>query len=137
MAVPNSYWGEAVLTAAYLINRVPSRMLGNVSLVQFMTSRFPSVPILKSLESRVFGYVAFVYIHKQHRSKLDPRVVRCIFIGYPPNKRGYKCYHPPSRKYFVSKDVTFHENLTYFTRPQLQGESIQNVESDYEFLVLP
>ena len=50
MAVPSSYWGEAVLTAAYLINRVPSRMLGNVSPIQFITSQYPSVPILQSLE---------------------------------------------------------------------------------------
>ncbi|KAK2372965.1 hypothetical protein QL285_074037 [Trifolium repens] len=58
------------------------------------------------------------------------------FLGYAPNKRGYKCYHPPSQKLFVSKDVTFHENVSYFTRPQSQGENVNDLESESEFLVL-
>lgn len=105
-----------------------------------MLSRFPSVPILHTLESRIFGCVAFVHVHKQYRNKLDPRAVRCIFLGYAPNKRGYKCYHPPSRKFFVSKDVTFHENVSYFTRSRSQGENISDLESESEseseFLIL-
>jgi hypothetical protein len=66
MSVPKSYWGEAVLTATYLINRVSSRVIDNVSPIQFLISRFPSVPILQNLESRVFGCVAFVHVHQQH-----------------------------------------------------------------------
>ncbi|KAI5408632.1 hypothetical protein KIW84_054465 [Lathyrus oleraceus] len=116
------------------------KRLGNKSPVQFMLSRFPSVPILHTLESRIFGCVAFVHVHKQYRNKLDPRAVRCIFLGYASNKRGYKCYHPPSRKFFVSKDVTFHENVSYFTRSQSQGENISDLESESEseseFLIL-
>ncbi|KAI5444626.1 hypothetical protein KIW84_013047 [Lathyrus oleraceus] len=91
-------------------------------------------------KSRIFGCVAFVHVHKQYRNKLDPRAVRCIFLGYAPNKRGYKCYHPPSQKFFVSKDVTFHENVSYFTRSQSQGENISDLESESEseseFLIL-
>jgi transposase InsO family protein len=68
MSVPKSYWGEAVLTATYLINRVSSRVIDNVSPIQFLISRFPSVPILQNLESRVFGCVAFVHVHQQHRT---------------------------------------------------------------------
>ncbi|KAI5446331.1 hypothetical protein KIW84_014246 [Lathyrus oleraceus] len=71
---------------------------------------------------------------------MNPCAVRCIFLGYASNKRGYKCYHPPSRKFFVSKDVTFHENVSYFTRSQSQGENISDLESELEseseFLVL-
>jgi transposase InsO family protein len=125
-----------LLTATYLINRVSSRVIDNVSPIQFLISRFPSVPILQNLESRVFGCVAFVHVHQQHRTKLDSRAVRCIFVGYPPNKRGYKCYHPPSRKYFVSKDVTFHENVSYFTHPQTQGENMNENDSEFEFLIM-
>jgi transposase InsO family protein len=57
-----------LLTATYLINRVSSRVIDNVSPIQFLISRFPSVPILQNLESRVFGCVAFVHVHQQHRT---------------------------------------------------------------------
>ena len=46
MSVPESYWGEAVLIATYLINCVLSRVIDNVSLVQFLILRSPFVPIL-------------------------------------------------------------------------------------------
>ncbi|CAJ2656256.1 unnamed protein product [Trifolium pratense] len=102
-----------------------------------MLSHFPSAPILQNLKTRVFGCVAFVHVHKQYRNKLDPRAVRCIFLGYTPNKKGYKCYHPPSRKIFVSKDVTFHENVSYFSRPQSQGGgNVNDLESESELLVM-
>ncbi|RDX81891.1 hypothetical protein CR513_37383, partial [Mucuna pruriens] len=90
---------------------------------------------LKRLPSRVFGCVAFVHSHNPHHRKLDPRVVKCVFIGYPSNKKGFKCYHPPSCGFFVSMDVTFHETQSYFVCPPLQGESYLEVESVIESLL--
>jgi hypothetical protein len=31
---------------------------------------------------KVFGYDAFLHVPKEKRSKLDKKVVKCIFIGY-------------------------------------------------------
>ena len=72
---------------------------------------------------KVFGCVCFVHI--KDAGKLDPRALRCVFIGYSPTQKGYKCFHPPSRKYFVSMDVTFRETESYFssTPSSLQGEN--------------
>ena len=137
MSVPKSYWGEAVLTAAYLINRLPSSILNGVSPVQLMNSFFPTVPIMTSLQSRVFGCCAFVHVHGPHRGKLDPRAVKCIFIGYSPNKKGYKCYHPQSRHFYISMDVTFHETVPFYTSTQLQGESRLEAESFNESSFFP
>ncbi|XP_068475998.1 myosin-15-like isoform X2 [Phaseolus vulgaris] len=127
-SVPRSYWGEAVLTATYLINRLPSRVLEGVTPIQVMTTFYPSIPMLNSLQNRVFGCPAFVHVHSPYRGKLDPRAIKCVFIGYAPNKKGYKCYHPQSRKVYISKDVTFHETESFFPSSQLQGESIQEAE---------
>lgn len=81
------------------------------------------------------GCVAYVYIHKQHRTKLNTRPVRCVWVGYPPNKWGYKWYILSSRKYFVNMEVTFHEHVSFFTRPQLQRES-SNLECGLSFFSL-
>ncbi|RDX98644.1 hypothetical protein CR513_18402, partial [Mucuna pruriens] len=125
MYVPNVYWGEAVLTATYLINRLATRALNGISSIKHMLSLFPSSPLMLSLPSRVFGYVALVHSHNPHHGKLDPRVVKCVFIGYPSNKKGFKCYHPPSSWVLISMDVTFHETESFFVSPPLQGENVQ------------
>jgi hypothetical protein len=30
----------------------------------------------------VFGYIAYVHVPDEKRSKIDPKVEKCIFIGY-------------------------------------------------------
>ena len=48
------------------------------------------------------------------RGKLDTRSVKCIFLGYAGNQKGYKCYYPTSKKFFVSMDVTFFESQPFY-----------------------
>ena len=62
------------------------------------------------LEPRVFGYVAYVHLHKNQRSKLDPCAVQCVFIDFSPQQKRYKCYHPPTRHTYVTMDVIFSED---------------------------
>lgn len=47
--------------------------------------------------------------------KLSPRARKCVFLGYSRTQKGYRCYHPESRRFFVSADVTFFESTSYFT----------------------
>ena len=60
--------------------------------------------------------------------KVRSRDIKCVFIGYALNKKGYKAYHPQSRCVYISKDVTFHETKSFFTSPSLQGENSLEVE---------
>ncbi|RDX72447.1 hypothetical protein CR513_48069, partial [Mucuna pruriens] len=131
MSVPNVYWGEVVLTVTYLINRLPTRVLNGISPIKHMLSFFPSSPLILTLPSRVFGCVVFVHSHNPHRGKLDPKAIKCVFIGYPSNKKDFKCYHPLSHRFFVSIDVTFHETQSFF------GESYLEVEPVIESLSFP
>jgi hypothetical protein len=122
MHFPKSYWGDALLTATYLINRMPSRVLDFQTPLEVLS---PPLSTEIGVSPKNFGCVCFVYIHGLARSKLDPRSLKCVFVGYSSTQKGYKCYHPPSRKYFVSMDVTFFEQQSYSssTPTPLQGES--------------
>ena len=93
-----------------------------------MTTFYLSVPIMTNLQSHVFGCSVFVHVHGPHWGKLDPRAIKCVFIGYALNKKGYKAYHPQSRCVYISKDVTFHETKSFFTSPSLQGENSLEAE---------
>ena len=73
--------------------------------------------LFRSLTSRVFGCVAFVHVLDPGRDKLSPRSRKCIFLGYFRTQKGYHCYSPESRRYFVSADVTFFESTPFFSSP--------------------
>ncbi|GJR01657.1 retrotransposon protein, putative, ty1-copia subclass [Tanacetum coccineum] len=42
--------------------------------------------------------------------KLEPRSIKCIFIGYPKEKIGYSFYYPPENKIFVARNAEFLKN---------------------------
>ncbi|KAK3035841.1 hypothetical protein RJ639_032978 [Escallonia herrerae] len=91
-------------------------------------------PVLPNLPPHVFGCVAFVHLHKHQRNKLSPRALRCVFVGYAAHQKGYRCYHPPTHKMFITLDVAFHEDLMYFsTESELQGEHQKEIQTlDYD-----
>jgi hypothetical protein len=130
--VPKSFWGEAVLTDIHLINRLPFRVLRFKSPMEMLSTFYPNLHTTNNLVPRIFGCVSFVHIHSQSKGKLDLRALKCVFVGYSSTQKGYKCYHPPSKKFYVSADVTFNEQESYFTTPYLQGESSIMEDKDRE-----
>ena len=51
-----------------------------------------------------------------HIRDIDPRALKGVFLGYSNSQKGYKCFHPPSGKYYVSMDVQFNERESYFSK---------------------
>lgn len=123
--VPNCYWPDAVSTAVYLLNRMPSKVLNFKTPLQVLSSHVALPPTLM-LSPRVFGCVAYVHLHKNQRTKLDPCALRCLFVGYATHQKGYRCYDPSSKRTYVTMDVTFSESDTFFSptsNSPLQGET--------------
>ena len=97
-------------------------MLDNKSPVKVLKSFYPHFRTSNGLTPRVFGCTAFVYVHNQHRDKLDPRAIKCVFLGYSSTQKGYKCYNSSTIKFYISADVTFTENKPFFPKSSLKGE---------------
>ena len=53
-STPNRYWEEAILTAAYLINRLPTKVLKYQTPLNNMITTFPYVRILNTITPKVF-----------------------------------------------------------------------------------
>jgi hypothetical protein len=81
MHVPKSYWSNALFTATYLINRMPSRVLNFKTPLEELS---PPLSTSKCVSPKMFGCVCFVHIHGLTQRKLDPRALKCIFVGYSP-----------------------------------------------------
>ena len=123
MNVPTHLWGDAILTSCYLINRMPTRVLNYASPSQTLKNTFPNTRLTSDLPLKFFGYIVFVHVPTHLRSKFDPRTEKCIFLGYAPNKKGYKCFNPTTRNIHVSMDVNFIENIPFYNKTTLQGKN--------------
>ena len=62
--VPKFLWGEAVLTAAYLIIRLPSRVIGNQSPLDMLSQFYPESINSNCLPPKILGCTLYVHDHK-------------------------------------------------------------------------
>ena len=91
--LPLRYWGECVLTATYIINRLPTKLLQNKSPYEILYLKQPTYSHLKS-----FGCLCFPIVLKTHKDKFEPRTIPHVFVGYPFNTKGYKVLNLATKK---------------------------------------
>lgn len=102
-----TFWGEAISTAIYILNRVHSRTIG-MTPYEIWRGTKPSLSHLK-----VWGSSAHVKILGPNRGKLDPKSIKCTFIGYCENFIGYRfiIHHSDgSVRVIESRDAFFFED---------------------------
>ena len=102
------------MTAVHLINRLPSRTLGLQSPIETLEKKYPEVRLKTGFPVKIFGCVAYVHnlVHKNNMR--STKALKCVFLGYSSTQKGYKVYHPITRKYLLSKDVVFDETIFYY-----------------------
>ena len=99
--LPISFWGHALETAAFTLNRVPSKSVQKTP-HEMWTGRRPSVSFMK-----IWG--CEVYNKRMTSTKLEPKSEKCIFVGYPKETKGYYFYNPTENKVFVARTGVFLE----------------------------
>ncbi|KAL2923456.1 Retrovirus-related Pol polyprotein from transposon RE1 [Bienertia sinuspersici] len=83
--VPEKFLGECVLTAAYLINRMPLKPLS------FKTPFYMLFHSNASLEHlKVFGCLCYISTTRAYRTKFEPRANHGVFLGYSVTQKGTK-----------------------------------------------
>ncbi|PNX91538.1 disease resistance protein rga3-like [Trifolium pratense] len=114
-SVPPSFWHHALQMATYLLNILPRKNLSNHSPTQLLYHRDPSYTHL-----RVFGCLCYPLFPSTTINKLQPRSTPCVFLGYPTNHRGYKCFDLSQRKIIISRHVIFDETKFPFAHMSSQ-----------------
>lgn len=102
---PNYLWGEAVRHATYVINRVSTRTLQEMTPYEVLKGRKPNIGHL-----RVFGCIGYTKTETPYIRKLDDRSKPLVHLGIEPGSKAYRMLEPTSRKIVVSRDVIFEEN---------------------------
>ena len=99
--LPLSFWSYALETAAFTLNRVPSKSVVKTP-YEMWTGTSPSLSFLK-----IWGYEAFV--KRLQSNKLAPKSDKCIFVGYPKETLEYYFYNRSEGKVFVARNGVFLE----------------------------
>ena len=105
--LPISFWGDALLTVTYILNRVPSKSVATTPYELWM-GRKPEISYL-----RPWGCAGYVHDLSSKFGKLGARGKKCIFIRYPEHFKGYILIGENSNGSITeleSRDVNFLEN---------------------------
>uniref|UniRef100_A0A2D4HTR1 Retroviral polymerase SH3-like domain-containing protein n=1 Tax=Micrurus lemniscatus lemniscatus TaxID=129467 RepID=A0A2D4HTR1_MICLE len=97
-----SYWGEAMLTANYLINRLWSSSINDTP-YSVLYGRKPSLRHLG-----VFGSNAWMHIPKAIRKKSQPKTKKLRFTGYEPGSKSYY-FNDARKRILISRFACFAE----------------------------
>ncbi|KAL6315970.1 hypothetical protein AAG906_014895 [Vitis piasezkii] len=93
--------------------------LGASSIACFLINCSPSIAIDKRTSQKVwfgtpasysnlkiFGCPAYAHVDN---GKLEPKSIKCVFLGYESNVKGYNLWYPETKKIILSRDVIFYE----------------------------
>lgn len=98
----NTYWGEALITANYLQNRLPTKPLLNDTPFNKWFGKQPDVSHLQ-----IFGCKTYTKIPDERRRKLEPKAKCLTFVGYAENTKGYRLLDTETNRITISRDVKF------------------------------
>ena len=97
-SLPDFLWGEALRTAAYILNQVPSKSVPKTP-YELWSGKKPSLH-----HFHVWGCKAEVRPYNPQSKKLDPRTISGFFVGYCIGSRGSRFYCPSHTTRIIESD---------------------------------
>lgn len=107
--LPLHHWVEAFHTASYVSNHLPRLTSHHRSPLELMLKKKPDYSHM-----RVFGSACYPCLRPVTEHKLEPRSLLCVFLGYSPHYKGYRCLYPPTGRVYISRHVIFDEEVFPF-----------------------
>ncbi|MCO5606886.1 hypothetical protein L7F22_061077 [Adiantum nelumboides] len=120
-SLPDAYWEEAIATACYIQNRIPSTHNPTTTPYTLWHDHPSHLGHL-----RIFGSIAYPLV-TQLLSILSPRAQRTIFVGYGDRSgiKAYRLYMQNHHKFIFARPVVFDEEFI------LSGKSPPPVQTTF------
>ena len=90
------FWSYAFTQVAFIINKIPSKTLNITRSYKCLHHKPVDLTILK-----VFASLCFASILQHHRTKLDSRATKCIYLGQGPRTKGYALFDFRTRRGWI------------------------------------
>jgi hypothetical protein len=116
-------WAEEARKKIYFQNRLSHSALGFKNPKEMFTRKKPEVIHLK-----IFGFLLFVHIPKEKRTKLDPLGNKGIFVRYCEVSTYFRIYIPGYHHIEINRYVTFDEDETLKRSRKFQLEEVYEEE---------
>ncbi|KAD7477702.1 hypothetical protein E3N88_00838 [Mikania micrantha] len=117
-------WGEAILLATYLLNKIPFKKK-DVTPYELWMRRKPSYKYLK-----VWGCLAKVVVPPPKVQRIGPKTMDCVFIGYAHHSSAYQFLvydlkNPEIHKNTImeSRNASFFEEVFPCLKKELRSSS--------------
>ena len=130
-SVPNNLWGESILSACHLQNRIPYKKTGKTP-YELWKCHEPNLKYLK-----VWGCLAKVMLHDPKKRKIGSKTYDCMFIGYASNSAAYrflvlKSDVLESNTIIETKNAEFFEHIFPLSEQISHTPTIVDAEKSYD-----
>ncbi|CAI7736683.1 unnamed protein product, partial [Closterium sp. NIES-53] len=101
----SKWWGEGSSLAAWIRNRLPTKVLPGTTPFEAWTGTKPNLSRL-----RTFGCLCYYHVLDPLRHKLQPKGRAAIYLGIAANERAWRVWDLGERRVVTSRDVVFDED---------------------------
>ena len=102
--IPPRHWVDAFSTTTYIINRLPTLVLGGLSLFEVLSGKPPNYANFHPFGCRVYQCLRDYAPHK-----FSPRSLPCIFLGYSSSHKGFRCFDTTTSRTYITRHARFDE----------------------------
>ncbi|GKD66321.1 putative RNA-directed DNA polymerase, partial [Tanacetum coccineum] len=121
--LPKRFWGECILTATYITNRLPSKVIDDKTPFELVFNQK-----LDYDNMRVFGCLTYHRNTDTRGDKFEERGRPRVFMSYPQRTKGYKILDIKTSKIIISRDTKFFEEKFPFKSDDLIYEEVDALE---------
>ncbi|MCO5591439.1 hypothetical protein L7F22_045422 [Adiantum nelumboides] len=114
---------EAVHTTVHIMNQTPKAAIHEISPYERLYGIKPTISYMK-----IFGCVCYVHVSNEARKKMEPKAVKCIFLGYDLT----------TSQVYVSRAVRFCEHEPWYKpKPVMIEDEYEEQENVHHVVDVP